>query len=86
MKSRTIPALMKKYNVKYSPKPNKTYVVNVKGKTIHFGDPNLKIKHNIPKYQKAYCARAEGITNKKGEKTYKNKMSPNYWSHKFWFC
>ena len=39
------------------------------------------------KRQESYCKRAKGITNKKGEKTYKNKDTANYWSYHFlWKC
>ena len=67
-----------------SPKEDKTNMVLAKeGNTvrlIHFGDPNMKIKKNIPARKKSYCARSAGI---KGANT---KLSANYWSRKFWDC
>ena len=37
------------------------------------------------KRRKSYLARAKGIKNKKGELTWKNKNTKNYWSvHYLW--
>ena len=52
---------MKENNIKYSPRKDKTYVVEYEGKKIHFGDPNMRIKSNIQKRKKSYCARSKGI-------------------------
>lgn len=53
-----------------------------KKKLIHFGDKSMKdyTQHKDPKRRKAYLARAKGIKNKKGQLTYKDKNSANYWS------
>jgi len=47
---------------------------------IHFGDPNLKIKKNIPARKRSYCARSGGI------KGASDKLSANYWSRRAWDC
>ena len=54
-----------------------------KPKLIHFGDKRYKIK-STPNKIKSYLARARGIKNKKGELTYKNKNTKNYWSYRAW--
>ena len=77
---------------KYTGKGKKkfsVYVKNEKGKTrlIHFGDSNYQDfrQHKDKKRQKSYLARAKGITNKKGELTWKDKNTSNYWSvHYLW--
>lgn len=38
------------------------------------------LDHNDPERRKRYLARAKGIKNKKGELTWKDKNSANYWS------
>lgn len=49
---------------------------------IHFGQRGYK--HNYSKKAwYSYMARSKGITNGKGRKTYKNKMSANYWARKY---
>jgi hypothetical protein len=42
----------------------------------------MKTLHNIKtkKEEENYLARAKGIKNKKGELTYKDKNTANYWS------
>jgi hypothetical protein len=77
---------------------NKKYSVFVmidgKKKLIHFGDTRYQqFKDSIGEYKnldhgdeerrKRYLKRAKAIKNKKGELTYKNKNSPNYYSVKF---
>jgi hypothetical protein len=77
---------------------NKKYSVFVmidgKKKLIHFGDTRYQqFKDSIGEYKnldhgdetrrKRYLKRAKRIKNKKGELTYKNKNSPNYYSVKF---
>lgn len=85
------------YDAKITP-AGKKYSVYVmkdgKRKLVHFGDSSMeqyhdKIgdwsskDHNDAERRKNYLARAKGITNKKGEKTYKSKSSANYYSIKF---
>jgi len=70
---------------------NKKYAVYVmkdgKKKLINFGDSRMQDfrQHKDEKRRKSYLARARGIRNKKGELTYKDKNTANYWSvHKLW--
>ena len=70
---------------------NKRYSVYVKGsdgkvKKINFGDSryNVYYEHKDKVRQKSYLARAKGIKNKKGELTWKDKNTSNYWSIKLW--
>jgi len=65
------------------------YVKNDKGnsKLIHFGHKDYEdfTQHKDEKRRKSYLARAKGIKNKKGELTYKDKNTKNYWSvHYLW--
>jgi hypothetical protein len=46
-------------------------------KTVRFGDPNMKIKKNIPARRKSFRAR-----HKCDEK--KDKTTPGYWACKAW--
>ena len=68
---------------------NKKYSVYVmkdgKKKLIHFGDSRYLdfTQHKDEKRRKSYLARAKGIKNKKGELTYKDKNSANYYSVKY---
>ena len=65
---------------------NKKYSVYVmkdnKKRLIHFGDSRYKdFTQGASKEQrKSYLARAKGIKNKKGELTWKDKNSANYYS------
>lgn len=65
---------------------NKKYAVYVmkdgKKKLINFGDSRMQdfTQHKDEKRRKSYLARARGIRNKKGELTYKDKNTANYWS------
>ena len=75
------------------------YFVYVRGKDdkikkIGFGDKTMeqfkdklgywKSKdHGDPKRRKSFLARAKGIKNKKGELTWKDKNSANYYSVKY---
>lgn len=43
--------------IQKSSRKNKKYMVKVRGKTIHFGDPNLTIKRNNPTRRKAFNSR-----------------------------
>ena len=77
-------------------KGKKYMIVAPNGKTIHFGSLSnehykdttpLKLytylDHNDEKRRASYLARAKGIKNKKGELTWKNKNSANYYSINF---
>lgn len=61
------------------PKKRSVYVKNAKGNVVkvNFGDPNLKIKKNIPARRKSFRARHHCDTAK-------DRTSPRYWSCKFW--
>ena len=61
------------------PKKRSVYVKNAKGNVVkvNFGDPNLKIKKNIPARRKAFRARHKCATAK-------DRTSPRYWSCKHW--
>ena len=69
---------------------NKKYSVYVKSDTglklIHFGDTRYKdfTQHKDKQRQKSYLARAKGIKNKKGELTWTNKNTANYWAVRLW--
>ena len=72
---------------KYKGKGVFKYSVYVKGdkgqpKLIHFGNKNYEdfTQHRDEKRRKSYLARARGIKNKKGELTYKDPNSKNFWS------
>jgi hypothetical protein len=77
---------------------NKKYSVYVmkdgKKRLIHFGDNRYSqfkdkigfyknLDHNDPKRRDLYLKRAKGIRNKKGELTYKDKSSPNYYAVRY---
>ena len=48
---------------------------------VRFGDPNMRIKKNIPARKKSFMARFGGILAKvRGQKS----LSPAYWSIKAW--
>ena len=82
---------------KKSTRDGKKYmVVAPNGKTIHFGDIKSEqyrdttglglythLNHNDEKRRKSYLARAKGIKNGKGELTWKDKNSANYYSVKY---
>lgn len=65
-------------------------------KKIGFGNKNYQhykdklgeysnLDHNDKIRRKSYLARAKGIKNKKGELTWKDKNTANYWAvHKLW--
>jgi hypothetical protein len=61
------------------PKKRSVYVRNDKGNVVkvNFGDPNMKIKKNIPARRKSFRAR-HGCAEKK------DKTKPSYWSCKMW--
>ena len=47
---------------------------------IRFGDPDMRIKKNVPARKASYCARSGGIPGAN------SKLSANYWSRKKWDC
>ena len=67
----------------YSKWKNNKYVVTLpSGKKLHFGSskyPDFLIHRDEQKKDK-YLTRAKKIKNKKGELTYENPESANYWS------
>ena len=67
----------------YSKRKNNKYVVTLPtGKNLHFGSsqyPDFLI-HNDKERRDKYLSRAMKIKNKKGELTYENPESANYWS------
>ena len=82
-----------RYNYEKSNRKNKKLMVEVQGKTIHFGDANrqqFKDKtgihadknHNDKKRRKNYLTRSAGIKDGKGNLTKDNPMSPNWHSRK----
>ena len=80
-----------RYEYKKSTRPGKKLMVEVSGRTIHFGDRNMQHfrdrtgiwknkDHGDEKRRKSYLARSKGIKDKEGILTWKNPMSPNYHS------
>ena len=71
---------------------NKKYSVYVKSnnksgiKLLHFGQKGYEdfTQHKDKKRQASYLARAKGIKNKKGELTWKDKNTANYWAVRLW--
>jgi hypothetical protein len=61
------------------PKKRSVYVRNDKGNVVkvNFGDPNMRIKKNIPERRKSFRARHKC-------ETAKDKTSARYWSCRFW--
>ena len=74
--------------LKYSTRKNNKYMVVLPNdKVIHFGSPKYEdfTIHKDEERRVQYLARAKKIKNKKGELTYENIESPNYWSvHLLW--
>lgn len=82
---------------KKSTRKGKKYsVISPSGKTIHFGALDMQQykdstglglysdkDHGDEERRKKYLARAKGIKNKKGELTWKDPESANYYSVKF---
>ena len=78
---------------KYKGKGKFKYSVYVKNSTtnrpklIHFGHKDYQdyTQHKDKKRRKSYLARAKGIKNKKGQLTWKDKNTKNYWAvHYLW--
>jgi hypothetical protein len=70
-----------------TPSKSKKFGVYVKDKSsgnvkvVRFGDPNMKIKKNIPARQRSFLARMGGVLKQvRGQKT----LSPAYWSIRAW--
>ena len=67
----------------YSKRKNNKYVVKLpSGKNLHFGSsqhPDFLIQRDNERKEK-YLSRAMKIKNKKGELTYENPESANFWS------
>lgn len=61
------------------PKKRSVYVKNAKGNVVkvNFGDPNMRIKKNIPARRKSFRARHKCDTAK-------DRTSARYWSCKMW--
>ena len=61
------------------PKKRSVYVKNAKGNVVkvNFGDPNMRIKKNIPSHRKSFRARHHCETPGPRDR-------PRYWSCKFW--
>ena len=72
----------------YSSRKNNKYMVTLpSGKKVHFGSPKYEdyTIHKDKERRDKYRARAMKIKNKKGELTYTNPESSNYWSvHLLW--
>ena len=72
-----------------STRKNKKFSVYVmkdgKKRLIHFGQSGFQdfTQHKDEKRRKSYLKRAKGIKNKKGELTWKDKNTSNYWSIKY---
>ena len=81
-----------------SSRPKKKYSVYVlkdgKRRLIHFGNTDYQhyhdklgeysnLNHNDKERRKRYLSRAKGIKNKRGELTWKDKNSANYYSVKY---
>tara|TARA_R110000744_G_scaffold3381_7_gene12949 strand:- start:164 stop:451 length:288 start_codon:yes stop_codon:yes gene_type:complete len=78
-KSKTTPST-KKYSVYVKADNNKGY------KVIHFGAKGMDDWRSgtaTKEQRKSYKARASGIKNKKGELTYKDRNTANYWSYNY---
>ena len=65
------PNASKKFAVRV--RNNKTGNINL----VRFGDPNMEIRRDNPKARKSFRARHKCNTAK-------NKLTPRYWSCKFW--
>tara|TARA_R110002126_G_scaffold143921_2_gene289997 strand:+ start:126 stop:386 length:261 start_codon:yes stop_codon:yes gene_type:complete len=62
-------------------------MVDGKKKLIHYGDSRYEdfTQHKDQKRRLSYLKRAMGIKNKKGELTWKDKNTSNYWAiRKLW--
>ena len=75
-------------SLEYSSRKNNKYMVTLpSGKKVHFGSPAYEdyTIHKDEDRRDKYLSRATKIKNKKGELTYTNPESSNYWSvHLLW--
>lgn len=71
--------LNKPFRTPDGPKKFSVYVKNEKGNVVkvNFGDPNMKIKKNIPERRRSFRARHKCDQAK-------DKTTPRYWSCKMW--
>ena len=71
--------LNKPFRTPDGPKKTSVYVKNEKGNVVkvNFGDPNMRIKKNIPERRKSFRARHKCSQQK-------DKLSSAYWSCKAW--
>ena len=69
-------------DLKKSNRKNKKWMVNYNNKWIHFGQKGYQdfTQHKDLDRRRSYLKRSKGIKDKKGNLTYKNKNSSNYWS------
>ena len=81
--NKTVYKKKKKTSLDYSKRKNNKYMVEYKGKKIHFGSTNTEdfIIHKDPYRRDKYRVKAMKITNKNGELTYQLPTYPNYWSN-----
>ena len=72
-------ALGKPFYTPNGPKKRSVYVKNKKGNIIkvNFGDPNMRIKKNIPSHRKSFRARHHCDTAK-------DRTTARYWSCRAW--
>ena len=65
----------------YSKRKNNKYVVEYKGKKIHFGSTKYEdyLIHKDLDRREKYLAKAKKITNINGDATYEFPSYPNYW-------
>ena len=72
----------------YSSRKNNKYMVKLPGGVkVHFGSPKYEdyTIHKNEERRDKYLSRATKIKNKKGELTYTDIESPNFWSvHLLW--
>jgi len=78
--------LIKKYggdDVRISNRKHKKYDVLYKNNWISFGDNRYEdwLDHHNPKRRINYRKRAKGLRDGKGNLTYNNPYSANYWSY-----
>lgn len=71
--------LLKEAKYRASTRSDKKYMVTVGGKTIHFGDPNLRVKSSNPERKASFCARHKCATKS-------DKQTPGYWACRLWKC
>jgi hypothetical protein len=68
------------YEIRKSTRKGKQLMVNVNGKIIHFGDPDMP-EFPFTERGDRYCTRSFGIKGRN------DIESPNFWSRKFlWKC